>query len=79
MCVTQNIFFDCGCLEDTKYTMCDRAMTEMGHVTQIASPIVKRHPCANCFARGLEEKARKTREQKGKENGDQGGASSSRN
>jgi len=68
MCITQNIFFECGCLEDTKYTMCDKAMTELGHITQIATPIFKTHPCAPCFTKGLEEKAKQTREQKQKQN-----------
>ncbi len=76
MCVTQNVFFECGCLEDTKYDMCDKAMIEMGHMTQTAPPIFKTHPCANCFARGLEEKARRTREEKGKKDRQQGGSSS---
>lgn len=44
--------------------MCDRAMTELNHIAQTAPPIVKTHPCATCFVRGLEEKAKKTKEAK---------------
>lgn len=78
MCVTQNIFYECGCLEDTKYTMCDRAVTETCHSTQMAPPVVKSHPCAACFARGLADKARKTREAKDKKARESGGAGPSR-
>ena len=76
MCVTQNVFYECGCLEDTKYNMCDRAMTEMNHITQTAPPIYRAHPCATCFAKGLAEKAKKTRDEKEKKNRQQGGSSS---
>ena len=69
MCFTQNIFFECSCLEETKYTMCDKAMTEPGHMTRMAPPIFKNHPCARCFAQGVAEKAQKTKEQKGKNGG----------
>ena len=53
--------------------MCDKAMTEMGHMTQTIPPIVKTHPCAEHFARGLEEKAKKTRDEKEKKEREQGG------
>ena len=66
MCITQNIFFECGCLEDTVYTMCDRAITEPGHATQMATAIIKNHPCANCFGKGLADKAKMTKDAKSK-------------
>lgn len=63
MCTTQNIFYECGCLEDTKHTMCNKSQTP-GHYPRIMSPSVKNHPCAACFTEGVAEKANKTKESK---------------
>ena len=65
MCHIENVHFSCGHPEDTKYTMCELAMSEMNHVTS-TTQTSKTYPCAACFARGVEEKAKQTREQKGK-------------
>ena len=51
--------------------MCDKAVTELEHITQIIPLIFKYHPCSTCFVRWLEEKmrqeGRKGKERKGKE------------
>lgn len=65
MCHIENIHFSCGHPEDTKYTMCELAMSEMNHVTT-STDTTRPYPCAPCFARGVEEKAKQTREQQGK-------------
>lgn len=65
MCHIEHIHFSCGHPEDTKYTMCELAMSEMNHVTT-TTDTAKNYPCAACFARGVEEKAKQTREQQGK-------------
>lgn len=65
MCHIENVHFCCGHPEDTKYTMCELAMSEMNHVTT-TTETTKTYPCAACFARGVEEKAKQTREQQGK-------------
>ena len=65
MCHIENIHFSCGHLEDTKYTMCDRAMMEMNHATS-TTQTMKNYPCAECFGRGVAEKAKAVRDAKGK-------------
>ena len=65
MCHIENVHFSCGHPEDTKYTMCELAMSEMNHVTT-TTETTKTYPCAACFARGVEEKAKQTREQQGR-------------
>lgn len=65
MCHIENIHFSCGHLEDTKYTMCDQAMTEMNHVTN-TTQTMKNYPCADCFGRGVEAKAKQVRDAKGR-------------
>lgn len=61
----ENIHFSCGHLEDTDYQMCPQAMTEMNHVTTTTAS-TKNYPCAACFGRGVEEKAKAAREAQGK-------------